>query len=86
MTGYWLKTLTGSLVPRFSDFRVRGGNRWIGFYLGLLRGKIRRNKWVVAMVIAIMGLVIGELRLRESRSLETILRRCQDWLVGFWTG
>jgi len=57
MTGYWMRTLMGSIVPRYADFRVNGGNRWIGFYLQLLRGKTRRNKWVLAVVIAIVGLM-----------------------------
>jgi hypothetical protein len=58
MTGYWIKTLMGSVIPRYTDFRVHGGNRWIGFYLGLLKGKIRRNKWILAVVIAVVGLMM----------------------------
>jgi len=68
MTGYWAKTLMGSIVPRFTDFRVKGGNRWLGFYLGLLRGKIRRNKWILAAVVVIVGSVIGERRMGELSS------------------
>lgn len=85
MTGYWMKTLAGSIIPRFTDFRIRGGNRWIGFYLGLLRGKIRRNKWGLAMFVALVGLVMGELRLGASMSLQMTFLRCRDWLAGFWT-
>jgi hypothetical protein len=88
MTGYWVKTLMGSIVPRFTDFRVKGGNRWLGFYLGLLRGKIRRNKWVLAAVVLIVGSVIGERRLGElsSQFMEMTLWRCKEWLVRLWGG
>ena len=58
MTGYWMRTLMGSMIPRYTDFRVNGGNSWMGFYFGLLRGKIRRNKWILAVVIAIVGLIM----------------------------
>lgn len=51
MTHYWLRTM----VPRLGNFEVRGGRRWMGFYLGSLRGKVRRNKWVLAVMVAVFG-------------------------------
>jgi hypothetical protein len=51
MTHYWFRTI----FPRFADFQIGGARGWAGFYLGLLRGKIRRNKWIFAAIVTIMG-------------------------------
>jgi hypothetical protein len=51
MTHYWMRTI----FPRFSNFEIRGARGWLGFYFGLLTGKIKRNKWILAAFIAIAG-------------------------------
>jgi len=51
MTHYWLRTIW----PRLGNFEVRGGRAWVGFYVGLLRGKARRNKWLLAVTVAVCG-------------------------------
>lgn len=51
MTHYWMRTV----FPRFRNFEIVGGNGWLGFYFGLVRGKVRRNKWTVALLVAVLG-------------------------------
>ena len=51
MTHYWFRTI----FPKFSNFEITGARGWIGFYFGLLRGKIRRNKWILAVIVAVLG-------------------------------
>jgi hypothetical protein len=51
MTHYWFRTM----FPKFANFEIVGARGWAGFYFGLLRGKIRRNKWIFAVIVAVLG-------------------------------
>lgn len=48
---YWLRTI----FPLFKNFEIVGARGWLGFYMGVLRRKIRRNKWMVAALAAWLG-------------------------------
>lgn len=51
MTFYWFRTI----FPNFANFQIVGARGWAAFYFGLLKGKVRRNKWIFAVVVAVLG-------------------------------
>ena len=55
MSHYWFLTI----APRFSNFKIKGARGWIGFYIGLLKGKIRRNKLILAVFAAVAGYYVS---------------------------
>jgi hypothetical protein len=62
MTHYWLRTVW----PGWRGFEVRGGRRWGRFYVGLFSGKVRRNKWILAVIVVVFGWYLGETRVDIS--------------------
>ena len=50
-THYWLRTV----FPRLGNFEIVGARGWLGFYFGLLRGKLKRNKWTLTVLAACVG-------------------------------
>jgi hypothetical protein len=43
------------MIPSFGNFEIKGDRGWIAFYFGLLGGKIKRNKWIFAVMAAMIG-------------------------------